>query len=80
MPMLEPTTTIRDDHEYWRCKQSFVDGKICGHKNSIADKQCTVCKSKRDVRDEALDTYMKKIGTLVKTDSKGTEWWQYDSF
>ncbi|RSL51502.1 hypothetical protein CEP51_015200 [Fusarium floridanum] len=62
------------------CKQSFVGGRTCNEKNEMSEKQCPSCGSKRDVEDEALDVYMRKIGTLFKTDTtNGTEWWQYNS-
>ncbi|RSL45149.1 hypothetical protein CEP54_014381 [Fusarium duplospermum] len=55
MPKSAPTTTIRDDHKFWKCKQSFISGKTCNEKNEMSEKQCPVCRSKRDVEDEALD-------------------------
>ncbi|RTE76573.1 hypothetical protein BHE90_008961 [Fusarium euwallaceae] len=55
MPKSAPTTTIRDDHKYWKCKQSFVGGRTCNEKNEMSEKQCPSCGSKRDVEDEALD-------------------------
>ncbi|RSM11744.1 hypothetical protein CDV31_006618 [Fusarium ambrosium] len=80
MPKSAPTTTIRDDHKYWKCKQSFVGGRTCNEKNEMSEKQCPSCGSKRDVEDEALDVYMRKIGTLFKTDTtNGTEWWHHGS-
>ncbi|UPK92826.1 hypothetical protein LCI18_003761 [Fusarium solani-melongenae] len=79
MPKYAPTTTIRDDHKYWKCKQSFICGTTCNTTNRLSDKQCPACGSKRDALDEALDGYLRKIGTLFKTDTDGKEWWEYDS-
>ncbi|KAJ4319797.1 hypothetical protein N0V84_006178 [Fusarium piperis] len=79
MPKSAPTTTIRDDHKYWKCQQFFINDKTCNERNELSEKQCPACGSKRDVNDEALDVYMRKIGTLFKTDANGTEWWQYNS-
>lgn len=79
MPKSAPTTTIRDDHKYWKCKQSFTSGSTCDEKNEMSEKQCPACGSKRDVNDEALDVYMRKIGIIFMTDANGKEWWQYNS-
>ena len=77
MPKPTPTTKVRDDHKYRRCNQSFRDGKVCGDENEMTDKQCVECKSKRNVNYDALDIYSRKLGTLIKVDDKGAEWWQY---
>ncbi|SPJ74552.1 uncharacterized protein FTOL_04283 [Fusarium torulosum] len=72
------TTEIASTHKYWRCKQDFINSQVCDKINEIDVKQCKSCKAKRDVGDEALNSYSAKIGKLVQADRDGTEHWQYN--
>ncbi|CAJ0543233.1 Ff.00g004760.m01.CDS01 [Fusarium sp. VM40] len=78
--MAESATTAKlaSTHKYWKCKQDFINGNVCGETNDMDVKQCKSCKAKRDVGDEALNSYGAKLGKLVQVNRDGTERWEYD--
>jgi hypothetical protein len=78
--MAESTTTAKlaPTHKYWRCKQDFMNGNVCGEINDMDVKQYKSCKAKRDVGDEALNFYGAKLGKLIQVNRDGTERWEYD--
>ncbi|KAF4954549.1 hypothetical protein FSARC_12087 [Fusarium sarcochroum] len=75
----QPTTTVRDDHKYWKCRQYMGDSKVCNHYNEMTDKRCTSCGSRRDKGDKACNGNAATIGEMSSVGKDGTEYWQYDS-
>ncbi|KAJ4264453.1 hypothetical protein NW762_005653 [Fusarium torreyae] len=74
----EPTTTVRSDHSMWQCNHNTGLGQRCGEINEMTDDYCTNCGSKRGLNDSAMSDDSSTIGTLVRVDKEGRQYWAYD--
>ncbi|QPC59368.1 hypothetical protein HYE67_001599 [Fusarium culmorum] len=60
----------------WRCNGMTLD-KICGQDTDVNEMNCSTCKKRRAVNDEALSYGPNIIGRLYSISSQGVETWEY---
>ncbi|KAK7431330.1 hypothetical protein QQZ08_002101 [Neonectria magnoliae] len=75
------TSIVREDHTHWACAHPLRDDATvnCLAGNAMCVNICQTCHLPRAVDSEALNQDGDQIGTLVRIDGNGTEWWEYNA-
>jgi len=74
--MAEMYNVPPEKSSFWVCNQDKGEGERCGSLNSIKDKRCEDCKTRRDKGDVVYNQRRRAIGKLKKVEGV-VEYWEY---